>query len=179
MQIADLLAVHAIRRSRSRSNRMNLAIRRAQPSESRALSAWIKERHYLRSTPPGYVVALEVVNGKDRIGAMLLGRPASKALAQDGRVLELTRMYLIDEAPANSESRALALMRRFVRTWLPSVRLLIAYSDPSVGHNGTIYEADGWGPFGSTSKKSGYGWKNRPNRSNDPVTPKQRWVRTP
>jgi hypothetical protein len=29
--------------------------RRAQPSEARAIVAWIKERHYLRTTPPGYV----------------------------------------------------------------------------------------------------------------------------
>lgn len=52
------------------------------------------------------------------------------------------------------------------------------YSDPQ-GHTGAIYEADGWAKFGMTTNKTGYGWKSRPNRKDDPVTPKQRWVRSP
>jgi hypothetical protein len=155
-----------------------MALRRAQPSESREIAAWIKERHYTKRTPPGYVVALEFIDGRSRIGAMLLGRPASRKIDQS-RVLELTRMYFVDEMQGNTESRALGLMRRFVRTWLPNVRLLVAYSDPSVGHSGSIYEADGWAQFGETGKKSGYGWRSRPNRNNDPVTSKLRWLRTP
>lgn len=142
------------------------------------MKEWIKERHYARRTPPGYIVALEFSMGRDLVGAMLLGRPGPRAIDQD-RVVELTRMYFIDEAPKNTESRALAMMRRYVRTWLTGVRLLLAYSDPAAGHTGMVYEADGWCPFGMTTHKTGYGWRSRPNRSDDPVTPKQRWVRTP
>lgn len=109
---------------------------------------------------------------------MQIGRPTSRALDGD-RILELNRMYFIDDAPKNTESHALSVMRRFVRVWFPRVRLLLAYSDPQHGHAGTIYEADGWAPFGKTTHKKGYGWKSRPNRKDDPVTPKQRWIRTP
>lgn len=94
-------------------------------------------------------------------------------------MLELTRMYFVDEAPKNTESHGLSMMRRWVRVWMPETKLLLAYSDPSVGHQGTVYLADGWCPFGMTTHKNGYGWKSRPNRNDDPVTPKQRWVRTP
>lgn len=154
-------------------------LRRAQPSESRELSRWIKARHYTKRTPPGYVVALEFSNGGgERVGGMLLGRCCAKSLDQN-LILELNRMFFVDEAPKNTESRALGMMRKFVRTWFPQVRLLVAYSDPSVGHEGTVYEADGWCPFGMTGKKTGYGWRSRPNRNEDPVTSKQRWVRTP
>jgi hypothetical protein len=152
--------------------------RRAQPSEARAIVAWIKERHYLRTTPPGYVAVLEFIEGRDRIGAMMLGRPSARSLDAD-RVLELTRMYFVDAAPKNTESHGLAIMRKFVRTWLPGIRLLIAYSDPAAGHAGTVYEADGWAPYGMTTHKTGDGWRSRPNRAADPVTPKQRWLRTP
>lgn len=155
-----------------------LAIRRAQPSESRAVAAWLKQNHYLHSTPPGYVAALEFLQGSTLVGAMLLGRPSSRAY-DPAKILEVNRIHFVDEAGKNTESRALALMRKHVRTWLPGIRLLISYSDPSQGHAGTIYEADGWCPFGMTTHKTGYGWKSRPNRSSDPVTPKQRWVRTP
>src|SRR5579859_452348 len=128
----------------------HLHIRRAQPSETRDIMAWIKSNHYLRSTPPGYVAVLEFTSDCGRVGAMMLGRPAARTLDAD-RVLELNRMYFIDEMPTNTESRALAMMRKFVRTWLPNVRLLLAYSDPAAGHRGGIYEADGWAPFGMTS----------------------------
>jgi hypothetical protein len=140
--------------------------------------AWIKERHYLHRTPPGYVAVLEFVEGRERVGAMMLGRPSARTLDCD-RILELTRMYFVDEMPKNTESQGLALMRKFVRTWLPGIRLLIAYSDPEAGHAGKVYEADGWAPFGKTGSKTGYGWCSRPNRNDDPVHPKQRWLRTP
>ncbi len=153
-------------------------LRRCQPSEAREVVAWLKDRHYLRSAPPGFVHVLEIRDDCQRIGAMILGRPAPRQIDCD-RILELTRAYLIDEAPPNVESHSLALMRRHVRTWLPNIRLMLAYSDPSVGHEGKIYEADGWAQFGKTTSKSGYGWRSRPNRRDDPVTPKLRWVRTP
>lgn len=157
-----------------------MILRRCQPSESRAAKTWIGEHHYLKSTPPGYIAVLEFLEGSELIGAMLLGRPSSRGYDPD-RIMEITRVYFIDGplAPCNTESRALAMMRKWVRTWLPNIRLLLSYSDPSQGHTGKIYEADGWAPLGMTEKKTGYGWRSRPNRKDDPVTPKQRWVRTP
>jgi hypothetical protein len=44
-------------------------IRRCQPSEAREVLAWIKERHYLRSTPPGFVVVIEFLEWNQRVGA--------------------------------------------------------------------------------------------------------------
>jgi hypothetical protein len=155
-----------------------LAVRRCQPSESRAAATWLEELHYLRSVPPGYVHALEFISGCDLVGVMLIGRPASRSYDPD-RVLELSRVFFIDLAPYNTESQALALMRRHVRTWLPGIRLLIAYSDPEQGHSGTIYEADGWAPFGLTDQHYGYGWKSRNGRRTEQLSRKQRWVRTP
>lgn len=153
-------------------------IRRCQPSESRVTKEWIAEMHYLKSTPPGFIHILEFTEGKRLIGAMLLGRPSSKAYDPD-LILEVNRVYFVDDTPPNVESQGLGMMRKHVRTWLPNIKLLISYSDPSRGHSGTIYLADGWCPFGMTTSKSGYGWRSRPNRKDDPVTPKQRWVRTP
>lgn len=155
-----------------------MILRRCQPSETREVMAWIKARHYLRSTPPGCVAVVEFLEGKERVGAAIIGRPSARSLDAD-RVLELNRLLFVDQAPKNTESRALGMIRAFVRKWFQGVRLLISYSDPAQGHTGCIYEADGWAPFGKTTHKTGYGWRSRPNRSADPVTPKTRWVRTP
>lgn len=155
-----------------------LALRRLQPSESRELQAWIAERHYLGTAPAGYRAALEFLVGGSRVGGMLLGRPAGRGLDDEGW-LELTRMYFLDEAPTNTESRALAMMRRWVRVWMPQVRGLVSYSDPSVGHAGVVYAADGWAAFGRTNNSS-KGWKSRPDRAQrGKPSRKVRWVRTP
>ena len=153
-------------------------VRRCQPGESRALREWIKERHYLKSAPPSYVLALEITLAGKLIGGMLWGRPAARALNPD-RILCLDRLYLIDETPANAESQSLALARKLIRTWLPGICLLVSYSDPEAGHVGAIYAADGWAPFGLTRNGTA-GWANRPNRTaTGKPSRKQRWVRTP
>jgi hypothetical protein len=154
-------------------------IRRAQPSESRELRDWIATRHYTKAAPPGYRFALEFTEGRERIGAMLLGRPASREL-DEVKWLELTRMFFVDGTARFVESQGLAMMRRFVRVWVPQTRALLAYSDPSVGHEGTVYEADGWANFGRT-RNGTQGWRNRPGRRETTGAPsrKFRWVRTP
>ncbi len=157
---------------------VQLSIRRCQPSESRATSQWIAAGHYLQSCPPGFIHILEFLQGKELAGAMLIGRPSAKQYDPD-RILQLHRVFFIDETPPNTESRALAMMRKHVRIWLPGIRLLLSYSDPEQGHQGTIYEADGWCKFGMTDEHWGYGWKSREGRRDQRSSKKQRWVRTP
>jgi len=134
--------------------------------------------HYLQSCPPGFIFVLEFTEGRELVGAMLLGRPAPKEYDAD-IILQLHRVYFVDEAPKNTESHGLAMMRRYVRTWLPGIRLLLSYSDPTEGHKGTIYDADGWARFGMTKEVWGYGWKSREGRRDQKCSKKQRWVRTP
>jgi hypothetical protein len=112
------------------------------------------------------------------IGGLLLGRPGARQYDSD-RILEVTRLFFVDETPLHVESKGLALMRKHARVWLPQIRLLIAYSDPDQGHEGTIYAADGWAPFGMTDGAWGYGWNSRAGRRSGRVSKKQRWVRTP
>lgn len=153
-------------------------MRRAQPAESRALRAWIVERHYTETAPPGFAFVLEALLDNERVGALMFGRPAARELDAD-LWLELTRMVFVDETPAHVESRGLALARRYIRRWQPNVVGLIAYSDPSVGHDGVVYRADGWAPFGRT-RNSRSGWSTRPGRkppAGERPSRKQRWVR--
>lgn len=157
-----------------------MILRRLQPSESRELRQWIIDRHYLKSAPPGYRVALEYLLDGARIGGCLVGRPSSREL-DPVLWLEVTRFYFVDETPPFVESQGLAKMRRYVRIWMRQVRCLIAYSDPGQGHEGTIYLADGWAPFGRTSARHDQaGWQNRKGRRGEEnYSRKVRWVRTP
>lgn len=155
-----------------------LHLRRAQPAEALASKAWIAERHYLQSAPPGFVHVYEFTLGGDLVGGAILGRTSARQYDPD-RILEVTRFFFVDETPRHVESKGLAMMRKHVRVWLPAIRLLIAYSDPAQGHEGTIYEADGWCPLGMTEGAWGSGWGSREGRRAQPVSKKRRWVRTP
>jgi hypothetical protein len=57
--------------------------------------------------------------------------------------LTLTRLWLSDELPPNSESRTLSVIFRALRK-NTDLKFLLSYADPSQGHLGGIYQATGW-----------------------------------
>lgn len=155
-----------------------MQLRRAQPSETRDLKDWIAANHYLQNCPPGFIHLYEFSEGRDVIGGMLIGRPSAKQYDPD-KILQLHRMFFVDETAPNVESQGLAMMRKHIRTWIPQIRGLLSYSDPEVGHAGTVYEADMWCPLGLTDETWGYGWKSRGGRRDQRCSRKVRWFRTP
>lgn len=84
------------------------------------------------------------------IGVAIYGFPVGRQVVNsicDGLsnndVLELTRLWLIDEAPKNSESFFIGKTFK----WLmqnTNVKVLISYSDPMYKHTGVIYQATNW-----------------------------------
>lgn len=150
-----------------------------QEAHDKELDRWIAERHYLRSVPCGARLRLWIF-GQERniIGAMMWGRPNARMLDQE-RILELTRMYFIDNTEIYVESRGLALARKYIRKHLPWVMLCLSYSSEEGGdHCGTVFAADNWCPFGYTT---GGSWKSkgRENRKDRDASRKVRWVRSP
>jgi hypothetical protein len=119
------------------------------------IDEWIAERHYLGYTPCGARLRLAVYHEGQCVGGMLWGRPTAREYDQF-RMLELTRMYLEDLCPKNSESRCLALATKIIRAQLPEIHTLISYSDPTYGHTGIIYKAAGWKYDGETKGRQ---WK--------------------
>lgn len=151
---------------------------RIEVTTSIELDAWLRERHYLKSTPAGARLRLWVLNDAgQRIGATLWGRPTARSYDPD-TLLELTRMYLVDDTEPNAESRALALARKYIRKHLPQIKGIIAYSSTGQGHEGTIYAADNWFNVGMTRKRKN-GWTSREGREERDLAQKIRWVRTP
>ena len=77
-------------------------------------------------------------------------------------------------------------LQRALEHWQPAYMGWWYDMGPNESHNYEVYlrtaisvEPDGWAQFGRTKHRRGYGWRSRPGRSTDPVTPKLRWVRTP
>lgn len=112
----------------------------------------IERNHYLHSIPGGTKLTFGVFTGNELAGTVVLGAgPAnahslvSGATADDG--LCLTRLWLSDGLPRNSESHVIAVVLRALRKHT-EIKFVISYADPSQGHLGTIYQAGGWAYIG-------------------------------
>ena len=142
------------------------------------IDRWIKEHHYLHSTPAGAVIRLEFLDDDGRrIGAMMWGRPVSPKIDQT-HILELTRMYFIDNTGHCTESKALGMARKFIRKRFPHIKGLIAYTSTAEQHQGTVYLADGWFLVSKSNSPNG-NWENRSGRKNRDLSIKLKFARSP
>lgn len=58
-----------------------------------------------------------------------------------GQYLELNRMWLTDDAPRNSESRAISYALKYIRKACPSVAWVQSYADERCNGLGVVYQA--------------------------------------
>ena len=104
--------------------------------------------HYLGSVAGGTCLAFGVLAQGRLLGAITLGVGPYNAHslvegARRGDCLTLTRLWLSDHLPKNSESRVLGIVTRALRRHT-GLKFLIAYADPARGHRGAVYQGAGW-----------------------------------
>ena len=58
--------------------------------------------------------------------------------------LELNRLCLLDEMPRNSETQFLAMQTAFIKSRLPTIKVLFSWADGLRGKPGYIYQAASW-----------------------------------
>jgi hypothetical protein len=107
-------------------------------------------------------------------GVAIWSNPVARNLPQQ-EWLELRRLAIAPDAPRNTASRMLRIMRALIRKSRPEVTRLVSYQDTAV-HTGGIYRAAGWT---ATRLTDGDEW-NRPGRSRPKAqtdAPKRRWER--
>lgn len=98
--------------------------------------------------------------------------PVARML-NDGCSLELRRFAIAHDAPKNTGSRVLRVMRIRLHSELPHIRRLVSYQDTSV-HEGTIYRAAGWVAAGR--RRAGeWSCKSRQRKATQANAEKIRW----
>ena len=119
-----------------------------RPVPVRAAKTLLIREHYLHSMPGGTQLAFGVQVGPRLLGTLTFGvgpknghRLIEGATPDD--VITLSRLWLSDHLPANSESRVLAVVLRSLRKHT-TLRFVLTYADPAAGHVGVIYQATGW-----------------------------------
>jgi hypothetical protein len=108
----------------------------------------LEREHYLHSLPGGACLAFGVFIGPSLLGALTSGAGPTNAylLVKDAKpddCLTLTRLWLSDALPRNSESRVLGIVLRNLKQHT-KVKFLVSYADPAQGHLGIIYQATRW-----------------------------------
>lgn len=68
---------------------------------------------------------------------------AANRLTEGNLMLELRRLAISEDAPKNTASRMLSVMRRLIRRKWPELVRLVSYQ-ATEHHEGTIYKAAGW-----------------------------------
>lgn len=100
--------------------------------------------------------------------------PVAANRMKDGdRCLELRRMAISDDAPKNTASRMIRIMRAQIQASMPEIARLVSYQDTEV-HTGIIYKASGWLP---STRTNGMSWTTdtRTRNVEQTLAPKIRW----
>lgn len=100
-----------------------------------SVGEFLDARHYLGACPRGFAWS-------DQFGVLVLAKPTSRRLPQDGTWLELVRWCLLGER--NGGSRQWRAVRAAILADHPSVTTVVSYSDPGHGHTGSLYRACNW-----------------------------------
>ncbi len=121
---------------------------RIQPIPFIAAKKLIEKHHYLHSIPGGTKLTFGALTNGKLLGAITFGVGPHNAYrliegAFQSDCLTLTRFWLSDKLPTNSESRVIAICLRALKK-NTMVRFVVSYADPTLGHVGTIYQASGW-----------------------------------
>lgn len=94
--------------------------------------------------------------------AVALWGPPIATIFNNKNYYELRRMAIASDAPKNTGSRMLKIMRLIIKKQRPDIVKLISYQDTDV-HKGTIYKADNW-KLGAYNKSRADSWIHRKNR---------------
>jgi hypothetical protein len=104
--------------------------------------------HYLHSFPGGTKLHFGVFLKELLVGAIIFGVGpylgyAIVSGAEPSDIITLTRFWLLDELPRNSESKVLGTTLKALKRET-TLKFILAYSDQSAGHVGTIYQSTNW-----------------------------------
>lgn len=135
-------------------------------SDISEITQFISDWHYSHSVSGvdcRYCFAL--YDDKELVGAAIYGYPATpnswkKFGDERNDVIELRRLYLLDEEPRNAESWFVSrTLHWLVKNTIH--KTVISYSDPHYGHVGTIYRASNFTFEGMTKPSEVILWDGR------------------
>lgn len=121
--------------------------------------AYVRRNHYSRSCHNGPSPCYGLFDGDDLIGACAFATPCSENVRASvfganyvDRVVELHRLHILDVTPHNTESWFISRCLRRLKQDRPHTWAVLAFSDLTEGHDGTIYRATNAWRVGTTGR---------------------------
>lgn len=126
------------------------------------ISCWLARtvicaKHYSKRIVNNSYLHLGVFSGRELVGVMQWGyalNPNSGARVVTGtgnrEYMELNRLWLHDNMPRNSESRAISYALKAIKQLYPSVQWVQSFADERCGRFGVVYQASNFDYVGAT-----------------------------
>jgi hypothetical protein len=119
----------------------------------------VVKNHYLhRSCPCSFAFGLFSKQTNSIAGVIIYGTPSSAPLRsgicgmdEKNNVIELTRLWISDCAPKNSESYLIGNTIKRV-----DKQIIVSYAEIDQGHSGVIYQATNWIYTGLSAKRTNW-----------------------
>ena len=112
-----------------------------------AASFAVKNWHYSETLPVGKLVKVGVWEDGRFIGVVIYSWGANNNLSKPYGLEMIECCELVRVALTNHKtpvSRIMAIAQKFLVKKSPGLRLMVSFADPSAGHHGGIYQANGW-----------------------------------
>ena len=139
-----------------------------------AMDLFVRNHYLHRKAPCSQAFGLFEKEGNNGrlVGVVVYGTPASRALQKGlcgeeeaNNVLELTRLWIEDGTPKNTESFLIGNTMSLVKK-----EILVSYAEVEQGHLGIVYQATNWIYTGLSAKRTERYDINNPNRHSKSVT---------
>ncbi|KKN85549.1 hypothetical protein LCGC14_0278720 [marine sediment metagenome] len=121
-----------------------------------AMGIVIKEHYLHRSAPCSFAFGLFESN--KLIGVIIYGTPSSAPLrrgicgdSEKNNVIELTRLWIQDDTPKNTESYFIGNTIKLI-----DKEIVVSYAEIEQGHLGVIYQATNWIYTGLSAKRTNW-----------------------
>lgn len=116
----------------------------------------VENWHYSKTLPVGKMAKIGAWEDGRFIGVVIFAWGMNKDLGSPyglklGECAELVRVALTKHR--SEVSKILSIATRFLKRQSPGLRMLVSFADPSEGHHGGIYQANGW-QYAGTSPAS-------------------------
>ncbi len=127
-------------------------------SYSEAMRVVIQNHYLHRKAPCSFPFGLFIKNTHELIGVVIYGTPSSAPLRsgicgpdEACNVIELTRLWVKDGTPKNTESY-------LIGNTIPLVNkeIIVSYAEIEQGHTGIVYQATNWIYTGLSAKRSNW-----------------------
>jgi len=123
---------------------IDYSIRKVTSQEANSM---VVESHYLHRKASA-MFCYGLFDGDEMIGCVIYGKPASPSLCvgvcgreESDKVIELTRLWIKDGTPKNTES---FLIGRSLRLLPKEKDIIVSYAEIGAGHIGIVYQATNW-----------------------------------